>query len=110
MNGTLWRATVGAFLVIGLLLYSIVALTRRQTLQRWLTFLGSVCSMIVVVTHLCEGLQMFRDMRWGAPDSPGHYLDLSSALIGVACLVSAAALGITRRTPVKFIGFRRRIP
>ena len=40
--------------------------------------------MIVALTHLCEGFGLFASIRWGAADSIGHYLDLSSAILGLS--------------------------
>jgi len=37
----------------------------------------------VVLTHVCEALRLFRWMHWGAEHSAGHYLDLSSAVLGL---------------------------
>jgi len=39
--------------------------------------------MIVVLSHVAEALQWFLWMRWGDVQSVGHYLDLSSAVLGV---------------------------
>jgi hypothetical protein len=39
--------------------------------------------VLVILTHVAEALHLFPAMRWGAPDSLGHYLDLSSAVLGV---------------------------
>ena len=38
---------------------------------------------MVVLTHLCEALGLFPWMHWGLEDSFGHYLDLSSAVLGL---------------------------
>ena len=40
--------------------------------------------VIVALTHLFEALDMFPWMHWGVEDSLGHYLDLSSAVLGLA--------------------------
>ena len=39
--------------------------------------------MVVVVTHVCEALHLLPSMYWGQPQSVGHYLDLSSAVLGL---------------------------
>ena len=39
--------------------------------------------MIVVLTHICEALGWFPSMGWGLRNSVGHYVDLSSAVLGV---------------------------
>lgn len=38
---------------------------------------------MVVITHLCEALQLFPWMHWGQEQSVGHCLDLSSAILGI---------------------------
>jgi hypothetical protein len=38
---------------------------------------------VVALTHVCEALQLFPGMKWGLEHSTGHYLDLSSAVLGV---------------------------
>jgi len=50
--------------------------------------LGCVCLVVVVLTHVAERWHLLLGMGWGQPDSPGHYLDLLSA---VAALVLLAA-------------------
>ena len=39
--------------------------------------------MIVVLTHVCEALQLFPSMGWGLPNSLGHYFDVAGAVLGV---------------------------
>jgi hypothetical protein len=46
--------------------------------------IGSVFLVIVVLTHICEATGIIRWMRWGQEDGIGHYLDLGSAVLGVA--------------------------
>ena len=60
---------------------------------RFLLAAGSVCIAVVVLTHVAEQWAMLPGMGWGLPDSPGHYLDLSCAILGIAMLVAA---GIVR--------------
>jgi hypothetical protein len=48
--------------------------------------------LIVVLTHVAERFHLFPSMGWGLPDSPGHYLDLFSAIGGVALLLAAFVL------------------
>jgi hypothetical protein len=35
------------------------------------------------LTHICEALELYPSMQWGSPNSIGHYLDLSSAVLGL---------------------------
>jgi hypothetical protein len=46
--------------------------------------LGAGCLIIVVLTHVCETHHLFPVMGWGLRNSPGHYLDLSAAILGLA--------------------------
>jgi hypothetical protein len=53
---------------------------------RFMQFAGTACLAMVALTHVAERFEMFSIMGWGLPDSPGHYLDLVSAIIGCASL------------------------
>jgi hypothetical protein len=68
-----------------------------MTVGRCLLFLAFVCLVIVVLTHVAERLHVFPSMGWGLPDSPGHYLDLVSAVLGSMLLV--AGIGCSRQRP-----------
>jgi hypothetical protein len=54
---------------------------------RFLQLFGAACLIIVVLTHVAEALHLFPGMGWGQPDSPGHYLDLASAILGCTLLL-----------------------
>jgi hypothetical protein len=43
---------------------------------------GTGLVAVVVLTHVAEALHIFPWMGWGLPNSPGHYLDLVSAIAG----------------------------
>jgi hypothetical protein len=45
---------------------------------------GCACFVVVVLTHVAEVLHVLPGMGWGLPHSPGHYLDLFSAIAAVA--------------------------
>ena len=45
--------------------------------------------VMVVLTHIAERMHWFPSMGWGQPDSLGHYLDLFSAIAGLAFLLGA---------------------
>jgi hypothetical protein len=68
-----------------------------MTVGRWLLLLGFACLLIVVFTHVAETLHWFPGMRWGLPDSPGHYLDLVSAVLGSALLIAGVFISFNRR-------------
>jgi hypothetical protein len=52
--------------------------------------------IVVVLTHVAERFAIVPSMGWGLPDSPGHYLDLLSAISGVALLVASAVARLLR--------------
>lgn len=58
-------------------------------MSRLLAILGIAFLVVVVLTHVAERWHFFPEMGWGLPDSPGHYLDLASAILGVALLLAA---------------------
>jgi hypothetical protein len=59
-----------------------------MTIGRCLLLLGFVCLTIMVFTHIAEGLHLFSGMGWGLPNSPGHYVDFASAVLGCALLIT----------------------
>lgn len=58
---------------------------------------GTLCLLLVVLTHVCEALHLFPMMGWGRPNSPGHYLDLASATVGGTLLLSGLMLQLRSR-------------
>ena len=56
---------------------------------RVLAWAGCGCLLVVVLTHVAEWSHILPGMGWGLPASPGHYLDLYSAITGVALLITA---------------------
>lgn len=61
-------------------------------MNRLLLFAGCACLIVVVLTHIAERFPILPGMGWGLPDSPGHYVDLISAVSGVTFLVVAGIL------------------
>jgi hypothetical protein len=59
-----------------------------MTVGRSLLLFGFVCLTVTVLTHIAEGLHLLPIMGWGLPESPGHYLDLVSAVFGCALLIA----------------------
>ena len=51
----------------------------------------------MLLTHVTEHYQFFPGVGWGLPDSAGHYLDLYSALVGIALMLAAFILLMRRR-------------
>jgi hypothetical protein len=58
--------------------------------------LGFVCLAIVVLAYVAERLQLFPGMGWGLPDSPGHYLDLVSTVLGCIFLIVGIGISFSR--------------
>ena len=54
---------------------------------------------VVVLTHIAEKLNLFPVMGWGLPDSPGHYLDLITTVLGTALLIAGIMVGLNWRRP-----------
>ena len=59
---------------------------RKVTIWRLLQVIGAGCLVVVVLTHVAEAFKLFPVMGWGLPTSPGHYLDLISAVLGCTLL------------------------
>jgi hypothetical protein len=55
---------------------------------------GSVLLLIMMLTHVAEAFSLLPQMGWGRPGTPGHYLDLVSAVTGLALLVSGVSLRV----------------
>jgi hypothetical protein len=52
--------------------------------------------MLVVLFHICEALHPFSSMQWGEEHSTGHYLDLSSAILGLTLLPLGFLIGLAK--------------
>ena len=63
----------------------------------YLKAFGAGCLMIVVLTHVCESFHLFPSMGWGLKHSPGHYLDLSAAILGLALLPAGYCLTLAAK-------------
>ena len=51
----------------------------------------------MVLTHIAEKLELFPVMGWGLPNSPGHYIDLASAVLGGTLLIAGIMAGVNRQ-------------
>src|SRR5438067_39568 len=83
MNVTLLKALGALVPVLMLFSGSIVVFFRGKTVGSFLQLLGAGCLLVVVLTHIFEALHVFPWIRWGSEHSVGHYLDLSSAILGL---------------------------
>jgi hypothetical protein len=92
MNTSLLKACAALVPSAALLVYSTAVFTRDRTRPAFLQLSGAVCLLVVVFTHIAEALQLFPAVRFGAPDSMGHYLDLASAVLAIILLLISFAL------------------
>jgi Ca2+/Na+ antiporter len=83
MSVTLLRALVALVPACMLFCGSVVLFLRGRTVWSLLQLVGAGCLVVVVLTHVCEALHLFPWMHWGLEESVGHYLDLSSAVLGL---------------------------
>jgi hypothetical protein len=67
--------------------------------EHWLLLLGLTCLAVMVLSHAAEKLHVFPGMGWGLPNSPGHYLDFTSAVPGSAFLIASIVMGSIQRRP-----------
>ncbi len=70
--------------VLLLVLGSIALFQRHRSLPCFLQLLGTGALMLVVLSHVAEVFRLLPWMRWGLERSAGHYLDLGSAVVGLA--------------------------
>jgi hypothetical protein len=71
-----------------LLAGSVVLRSKGRPAGSLLQLIGAECLVLVVLAHVCEELRLFPSMHWGEPHSAGHYLDLSSAVLGLTLFPS----------------------
>ena len=84
LQATLVRSLVALVPACMLFSGSVVLFFRGKTVCSFLQLLGAGCLVVVVLTHVSEALQLFPWMHWGVEHSAGHYLDLWSAVLGLA--------------------------
>jgi len=83
MNATLLTGLIALASTCMLFSGSVVLFFRRKTVCSLLQVLGAGCLVVVVLTHVCEALDLIPWMHWGLGHSVGHYLDLVSAILGL---------------------------
>jgi len=83
MTITLLKALVVLLPACMLLFGSAILFSRAKSVSSFLQLLGAGSLVLVVLTHVFEAFQLFPWMHWGLEHSVGHYLDLSSAVLGL---------------------------
>jgi hypothetical protein len=101
MNATLIKAVIAFIPTSLLLMWWVRVFLKSRTLGSLLQAAGAACLLVVVLTHVSEALRLFPFMRWGEEGSAGHYLDLASAVLGVALFSLGFIWHATRRRPVR---------
>lgn len=99
MNVTLLKALVALVPACMLLFGSVVLFSRGKTAWSFLQVLGAGCLVLVVLTHVSEALHLFPWMHWGLEHSAGHYLDLSSAVLGLTLFPAGYLLHALAKRP-----------
>jgi len=84
MNPALFKTLLATVPVAMLAIGSILNLLRKRNLGAVLQLIGAACLTIVLVTHFFEPFRLLTWMQWGQEHSAGHYLDLCSAILGLA--------------------------
>ena len=75
--------------------------TQRHASVRFLLSGSFAAFAMVLLTHVAERLDVLPGPGWGLPNSPGHYLDLVSAVSGIGLLVAAGLAYLLLRVPEK---------
>jgi len=83
MNAQLLKPLVALVPASMLFSGSVILFFRGKSVCSLLQLLGAGCLVVVVVTHVCEALDLFPWMHWGLDRSVGHYLDFWSAVLGL---------------------------
>jgi hypothetical protein len=113
MNIALVKAMIALVPTCVLLCGSLMLLAKGRTVFSILQALGAFCLVMVALTHVAEALRWFPSMRWREGQSPGHFLDLASAALGLTLfplgyfIQALRAPGGPRQTPAILRGFDR---
>jgi hypothetical protein len=83
MNAMLLKALIAFVPTTILFAGSVFLFAGKKTVYSFLQLLGGGCLVVVVLTHVSEALFLFPWMHWGEEHSVGHYLDFSSAVLGL---------------------------
>ncbi len=77
------KALIALFPVCTLLLGALIVARRGRTVSSLLQLVGAVFLIAVVLAHVSEAFHLLPWMGWGREHSPGHFLDLASAVLGL---------------------------
>ena len=101
MHVTLVKALVASIPVVILVTWSVAVFSKGRTFGSVLQLLGTACLLVVVLTHVAEAVHLFPFMHWGDEHSAGHYLDLSSVILGVTLFPLGLVFRVRAKTHQK---------
>src|SRR3972149_828813 len=85
--------SVLAVLVAGALLFgAAVRHVRRRSPGSAAVLLATLCMLVVALTHVFEAYRVLPGPGWGRPNSVGHYIDLTAAVLGLTFIALAVVL------------------
>ena len=85
--------------VLTLFAGSVALFVKEKAMPSVLQLFGGGCLVVVVLAHICEAVPLFPAMGWGLENSPGHYLDLGGAGLGLALFPLGYLLHILNLKP-----------
>lgn len=83
VNETLFRTVIASVPACLLVAGAVIFFFRVKTVLALLQLVGAGSLLVVVLVHVFEALHLLPWMNWGLQHSPGHYLDLASAILGL---------------------------
>ena len=92
MNASVLNGIVTASVAVALACVWVMIFRRRRTLGSVLQLIGIPCLVIVALAHVFESFEILPSMGWGQPQSPGHYIDLVAAVLGVTTVLPGLLL------------------
>jgi hypothetical protein len=87
MKGFLALASTSVLLAV-----SVARLLTGRSLASALQAFGLGCFAIMAATHVFEAFSVLPALGWGRPNSIGHFIDLTAALLGVALMAASFLL------------------
>jgi hypothetical protein len=81
-------------LIAPLVAVSATRVIREPTAAAILQLSGASLLVVMVLTHFAEALSVLPQMGWGRPNTPGHYVDLVSAVAGWVLVVAGISLRV----------------
>ncbi len=77
-----------ALLLTSVVFAAVMLRRRRSTIATTLLAFGTAFFVIIAIAHVFEALALLPAFGWGQPRSTGHYIDLTSAVLGITLIVA----------------------